>query len=460
MADQRPNVVLFLTDDISPDDLGCYGSRVVQTPNLDGIAARGLVFDNAYNVISSCSPSRCAIITGRYPHNTGAPELHTPLPPDQVTFVQLLQAAGYHTLLSGKNHMGKGPDLGFDEVSDSKPAGSEKWVQHLKDRPKDKPFFAWFASHDAHHPFTFTEHAPRYDPAEVEVPPMLVDGPGTRRELAEYYHEVSRTDYYAGEILKELEAQGVADNTYFIYCSDNGRPFPRCKVYLYESGIRTPLIIAGPGIKAGRTSSLVSSIDYAATILEWAGIAKPDCIQGRSFTSILKDPGATLREVVFAERNWHVFQGHQRMVRFGDFLYIWNAWPERYNVSGESAWTGKFAAAEELWAAAAAGKLSPAQAQLTLPNQPPEELYHLPSDPHQFQNLVQQSDHQTVLSQARELLQLWQQQTGDSVPTHPTPDRGELHENSERKVQVGEFPGAAAGATQIHAPGPVKLPAP
>ena len=102
-----PNFVFFITDDISPDDLGIYGNTVVKTPNLDALAERGLVFDNACNVISSCSPSRCAIITGRYPHNTGAPELHSALPADQVTFVQKLREAGYHTMISGKNHMSK-----------------------------------------------------------------------------------------------------------------------------------------------------------------------------------------------------------------------------------------------------------------------------------------------------------------------------------------------------------------
>jgi len=282
-AAERPNFVFFITDDISYDDLGCYGNRAIKTPHLDALAERGLVFDNAYLTISSCSPNRCSIITGRYPHNTGAPELHTSLPADQKTFVEALRRAGYHTVISGKNHMAPPEQLGFDISSDSKPSGCENWIKHLRERPQDKPFFCWFASHDAHHPFQFNERAPRYDPSEVEVPPMLYDGPLTRQELADYYHEVSRTDYYAGEIMKELEEQGIADKTYFIYCSDNGRPFPRCKTYLYDSGIKTPLIIVGPGVAKGRTQSLVSSIDFAATILDLAGIAKPETIQGVSF---------------------------------------------------------------------------------------------------------------------------------------------------------------------------------
>lgn len=453
----QPNFVFFITDDISPDDLTIYGNAFVRTPNLDRIAKSSLVFDQAYNTISSCSPSRCAIITGRYPHNTGAPELHTALPPDQRTFIQALHEAGYHTIISGKNHMGKAAALGFDVSSDSSPSGAENWQRHLRERPKDKPFFAWFASHDAHHPFEITDQAPTYDPKDIAVPPMMFDGPCTRRDLAEFYHEVSRTDYYAGLLWKELEAQGIAANTYFIYCADNGRPFPRCKTYLYDSGIKTPLLISGPGVKTGRTASLVSAVDYAATFLELAGVTRPVSIQGVSFAPVLHDPTAKTRDVVFAERNWHVFQTHERMVRFGDWLYIWNAWPERHNVSGESAWRTFFPAAGDLWDAAEAGKLTPAQLLLTQTPQPQEMLFQVSRDPHQFQNVAADSQHAEVMRQARALLAEWKQQTTDSVPKKPTPDRGALHESTERSTKRGDFPGADLGATKINHPGPQRF---
>jgi arylsulfatase len=459
-AAHPPNFVFFITDDICPDDLSIYGNPFVQTPNLDRIAKRGLVFDQAHNVISSCSPSRCAIITGRYPHNTGAPELHTPLPANQRTFVQALREAGYHTIISGKNHMGKAATLGFEVSSDSHPSGAENWQRHLRERPKDKPFFAWFASHDAHHPFQISAEAPVYDPKDLTVPPMMFDGPGTRRDLAGFYHEVSRTDYYAGLLWRELEAQELTTNTYFIYCADNGRPFPRCKTYLYDSGIKTPLLITGPGVKAGRTRSLVSSIDYSATFLELAGVAKPASVQGLSFVPVLRNPSATTREIVFAERNWHVYQLHERMVRFDDWLYIWNAWPERHNVSGESAWRGFFPAAGELWDAAESGKLNPAQLLLTQKPQPPEMLFQVSKDPNQFQNLVNAPEHAAVIRQARAMLAMWKQQTADSVPKNPTPDRGTLHESSERSTKRGDFPGADLGAAQVNHPGPQRVSTP
>lgn len=454
----RPNFVFIITDDISPDDLSVYGNAFVKTPNLEKIAQAGLVFENAYNTISSCSPSRCSIITGRYPHNTGAPELHTKLPSTQTTFVQLLKAAGYHTVISGKNHMASPEQLGFDVASTSKPAGSEKWVTHLRERPKEKPFFCWFASLDAHHAFDIDEHAPEYTPEEIVVPPMLYDGPETRKELTGYYHEVSRTDYYAGQVWEELQKQGIAENTYFIYCSDNGRPFLRCKTYLYDSGIKTPLIITGPNVKPGRSQSFVSSIDYSATILELAGVDKPETIQGQSIVSILKDPKATVREILFAERNWHVFQNHARMVRMGDWLYIWNAWPNRHNVSGESS-VFSFPSVKEYWEAADAGKLNESQMLLVSPIQPEEMLFRISDDPHQLTNLATDTSYEYQMQKMRKQLKAWENETSDSVPENPTKDRQPLHSwDKKNKMVRGQFPGASAYAEVVNEPGPITLP--
>ena len=192
-ADDRPNFVFFITDDISAEDLGCYGNAFAETPHLDALAERGMRFNQAYLTISSCSPSRCSIISSRYPHNTGAPELHTSLPDDQVRFPKLLREAGYYTMLSGKNHIAPLTET-FETISRGKGRSkSEDWVKLLADRPPEKPFFAWFGSSDAHRGWAIDEESPTYDPAEIEVPPYLYDGAATRDDLADYYHEVSRT---------------------------------------------------------------------------------------------------------------------------------------------------------------------------------------------------------------------------------------------------------------------------
>ncbi len=449
----RPNFVFFITDDISAEDIGPYGNRQIQTPHLDRMAAGAMVFDRAFLVISSCSPSRCSIITGRYPHNHGAPELHMDLPQTQATFVRELRNAGYHTVISGKNHMGNPAALGFSKTSPGTgPGASEDWVQLLRDRPKDKPFFAWFASHDAHRAWTVDDVSPRYGPETVRVPPYLVDGPQTRQDLAGYYHEISRTDATLGSLLAELDRQNIAQNTYVIYCSDNGRPFPRCKTRLYNSGVQTPLIIRRPGhVAPARTQSLVSSIDLGPTFLEMAGLPTLASAQGVSFAPVLKDPRAEVRDYAFSEHNWHVFAAHERSVRFGKWLFIRNAWPSRRALCLES--TDAYPAGKELWDGHAKKRTTPDQEDVFLQPRPGEEFYDTESDPHQLQNRIASGEFAPQIREAREILERWTRETGDTVPKDPTPDRkGEKRGGPLR----GEMPGASAGAASIVAKGPVR----
>lgn len=139
---QGPNVVLIIADDVSPD-FTCFNGQV-HTPNIDQLAGNGVRFENAYVTASSCSPSRNSIITGRYPHNTGAPELHMDLPEGQFMFPKAMTDAGYYCVLSGKWHMGNATRPAFDliihEGYAKDPTGSARWIQCLQERPKDKPF--------------------------------------------------------------------------------------------------------------------------------------------------------------------------------------------------------------------------------------------------------------------------------------------------------------------------------
>lgn len=449
-ATDKPNIVFFIADDISIDDLGCYGHPTIKTPNIDKLWETGMGFTNAYLTISSCSPSRCSIITGRYPHNTGAPELHSKLPQNQVKFPQLSKDAGYYTVLSGKNHMGNVSDA-FSKISKGKGFGKEKdWVPILQKRPKDKPFFMWFASTDAHKAFLKNGDAPKYDPVDVVIPPYMFDAPKIRKKMTGYYHEVSRFDHYVGEVVQELKTQGVYDNTLIIVMADNGRPFTRAKTRMYDSGIKTPFIVHFPKLieQHAVSESLISSIDVSATILEIAGIKKDEGIQGQSFTSILENPKATVRELVFAEHNWHVYQAHERMVRKGNYLYIKNNFPE------QPLW-GPEAGYKELNAAYKAGKLNEAQLNVFRKTCPEEELYSVGNDMHQLINLANNPKHEAVLQTMRKLLVQWTKETGDNVPGNSTQDRTSVMgkgRNSHR-----EFPGKATGAETINHPGPILL---
>lgn len=452
----KPNFIFFITDDIGWGDLACYGNPDVKTPHLDDLAQQGLKFENMYLTTSSCSPSRSSIITGRYPHNTGAPELHDPLPAGQVMFPQLLKDAGYYTALSGKNHMGSQVKHAFDVISNGKgPGGEEDWVSMIKERPKDQPFFFWFAAHDAHRDWQFDEKGTSYNPDELVVPPMLYDGPVTRKDLAGYYHEISRADYYLGEIIKALEQEQLLDSTYIIFMSDNGSPFPRNKARLYDSGIKTPFIIHGPDVAKGINSALFSAIDIAPTVLELAGVEINERMQGKSFRKgLVKNLYKGHRDFVFAEHNWHVFQAHERMVRYKDWVYIRNAFPERGNFAAES--TRHYPAGDELWDAHEQGLTTSEQEDVFRIPREPEELYHVASDPHQFTNVATDKKNQKVLKYLRDVLDRWVEETGDSVPDNPTPDRDDVHGKRLPGLwEKGEKPGAAKQAEKINRKGPL-----
>ncbi len=455
---ERPNFVFIIADDVSHDDLGCFGNTAIKTPNLDRLAAEGLAFDRGYLTTSSCSPTRCSIITGRYPHNTGSPELHMPLPPGQFMFPQALREAGYHTVLSGKNHMGAEVKAAFDQITSPEgPGGEYNWVLHLHDLPADKPFFMWFASIDAHRDWQTTDRDPQYKPQDVNVPPYLVDGPVTRRDIANHYHEVSRLDRWVGRVVKALQEQELAENTYIIFTADNGRPFPRCKTRLYDSGTKNPFIVWRPGtIKPARTQSLVSAIDIAPTILALADVPIDPRVQGVSFAPILNVPAATVRDYAFAEHNWHVAAAHERSVRHDDWLYIRNNLPEVLNMAAESG--SVFPAGKELHEAHAAGKTTPAQNDPFLKPRATEELYNTKADPHQLQNLAADPVHAQTLAKLQLNLARWSEETADSVPANPTPSVALFgaRQHLQPEFQRGPMPGADRNAMHINAPGPVR----
>ena len=442
---RRPNFILFIADDMAWDDCGAYGNPHIRTPNIDRLAKEGMRFDRAYLTISSCSPSRSSLITGRYPHNTGAEELHWPLPADQVTFVELLKNAGYWTASAGKWHLGDAARSRFDLVKEADtrgfqlPTGKEattakmvakgidksgcaEWVATLRDRPRGQPFFLWLAALDPHRAYEENTLPSPHRPEDVVVPPYLPDVPATRKDLALYYDEIARLDGFIGKVLEELDRQGERENTFVLFISDNGRPFPRCKITVYDAGIKTPFIVRWSGrVKPGSTcSSLVSTIDIAPTVLRLAGLRVPSSFQGKSFVLLLDVPDAKIRSYAFAEANWHDFDDHARAVTDGRFKYIRNHYEDIPRTPGADAIRSPtFQAMRRL---RDAGKLTPAQMACFVKPRPAEELYYTAADPHELKNLAGDPRFTAELKRMREALAFWEKGTGDFVPARRSPD--------------------------------------
>ena len=443
---KRPNVVLIIADDMAWDDCGAFGHPKVKTPNIDQLARSGMRFDRAFVTASSCSPSRSSLLTGRYPHNADAEELHSPLPPEQVTFVEKLKAAGYWTAAAGKWHLGNAIKPRFDLVREANPAGfqlaagkiakarmtakgtgaiqsgCDQWVPTLRDRPKEKPFFLWLAALDPHRDYEPGSIPNPHRPEDVVVPRYLPDAPEVRKDLALYYDEISRLDHFVGSILAELDRQGIAENTMVLFLSDNGRPFPRCKTTLYDSGIKTPFFARWPAhIEPGsRCGSLVSTIDIAPTILKAAGIDPGPTFQGKDLSPLFKQPAARIRETIFAERNWHDYASHGRAVRSERFKYIRNDDHEKpLTPPADAVRSATFVAMRRL---RDEGKLAPLQRACFVSPRPVEELYDVSADPDETVNLAGDSKHAEVLARMRRTLSEWTRETGDAVPKKLSPD--------------------------------------
>jgi len=421
----KPNIILIIADDLGYEDSTPYGCKGVHTPNLDQIAKDGMKFTRAFNTCSSCSPSRSSIITGRYPHNTGAEWLHLPLPKGQVTFVEKLKAAGYWTAQSGKWHLGSAVEDRFDLVRKDRmekgvkndDSGCQGWVPTLQQRPKDKPFFCWFASHDPHRPYFPNTLAVPHTPEETEVPPYLPDVPPTRKDLAMYYDEIGRLDIYVGKVMEELKRENALDNTVILFITDNGRPFPRCKTSVYDSGIQSPLLVQWPGkIKAGTVcDSFISSIDLAPTILELAGLSAGKTFQGKSFKTLLSAPEKTIRDRVFAEHNWHDYTAYERSVRTAQFKYIHNFWNELPATPPADAVAS--ITFQEMRRLRDAGKLDTNQMACFVCPRPVEELYDVTTDPQELKNLAGDPKYADTLKQLRGQLDEWRKETKDFVPS-------------------------------------------
>lgn len=412
-AQQPPNILVFIADDASWSDFGAYGNPHVRTPNLDALAAAGVVFDRAFLTTASCSPSRISILSGRYPHATGAEDLHSPLPAGVELLPGLLAQEGYTTGHMRKTHYGTEGERQFDWYAE------ETWeaLPDFLDLAAERPFFLWVGFRDPHRPYSAGAVAPPHDPAEVAVPPYLVDDAATRADLALYYDEIARMDGEIGRMLSEVDRRGLRENTLVVFLSDNGMPFPRAKATAYDAGIRTPLIVSWSGITPAGTRypGLTSVIDLAPTLLEAAGASAPESFHGASFIAALRDQAAPGREYVFAERNWHNCDEHIRAVRDHRYKLIRNAYTELplctpADASRSPSWYSLTAARE-------AGTLTPGQARLFEAPRPVIEVYDLEADPHELVNLAGRPEVEAIARQLSRVLDAWIERTEDFPPS-------------------------------------------
>ncbi len=407
-AADRPNILWISCEDISPN-LGCYGDDYATTPNIDGLADQGVVFQGCFSHAGVCAVARSGLITGVYPVSIGSQHMRSRIvpPPHIRCFTEFLRAGGYYCTNRSKTDYNFEPPLTAWDESGRK---SRDW----QGRAKGQPFFSVInltVSHESRIRAKFDQ--PVHDPARVRLPPYIPDTPAARRDRARYYDIITLMDRQVGEILKRLETDGLADKTIVIFWGDHGEGLPRGKRWIYDSGIRVPLVVRWPGqIKAGTTrDDLVCFLDFAPTTLSLAGMTPPDYMHGQV---ILGKHIAPPRSYVFAHRD-RMDEAYDliRAVRDKRYKYIRNLMPQRTRAQNID-YMNKMPTMIDMRRLHAAGKLDTvALRQFFEPTKPVEELYDLQGDPHEVRNLAGDPRQAATLKRLREALEGWQEKIGD-----------------------------------------------
>lgn len=423
-AEQRPNIVVILVDDLRWDAFRCVGHPFVKTPNIDRLAKEGATFTNCFVTTPLCSPSRASFLTGQYVHRHGVKDNrnNNELSHKLITFPRLLHDSGYVSAYVGKWHMGNddSPRPGFDHWVSFKGQGAylnpainvngkvekrqgyitdllnQEAVRFIKESGA-KPFVLYLSHKAVHGPFTPAErHKELYSPNDVKTPPSVNDdrsgkpaitanadkgqkapakkrkkapAPGRFGTMLNQLRGLMAIDEGVGEILKALRDAHRLDNTMVVFTSDNGYFWGEHglgdKRWAYEESIRIPMFVRfPPQVKAeSKIDALTLNIDLAPTILDLAGVAVPKEVQGRSLAPLFRGDANDWRKSFFAE--YFVEQGFPRQptweaVRNDRWKYI--------HYPADSGW---------------------------------DELYDLRNDRYEMKNLVRDPQHQQQVTELK-----------------------------------------------------------
>lgn len=403
-ADERPNIVWIIADDLGPE-LACYGYPDVATPNIDRIAKQGRRYTAAFATAPVCSSSRTAMITGQYQTTVGGHHHNTRdkrvLPEDMPTVVDLLKAAGYFVCNGRGKAEKKIAKSHFNFVYDSREFfDGTDWSQ----RADGQPFFAQVQIKEPHRTFVKSDRARPNAP----IPPYYPDHPVTRADWANYLASIEVLDDKVGEVLERLDSEGLAENTLVIFFGDHGRPHVRGKQWLYDGGLLVPFIVRWPGkVAAGSVDDgLVSLLDLMPTTLAAAQVDVPE-LPGLD----LLQSGWSGHEQLFAARDRCGDAADRiRSVRTRRFKYIRNFHPEKPYLQHSGYKKLQYPVLTLMKVMHAQGRWD---TPLMAETRPAEELYDLQADPHEMRNLAFDPAHSVTLAELRESVQNWIVESND-----------------------------------------------
>jgi len=421
---EQPNILWITCEDISPY-LGCYGDSNAITPNMDKLAGESVLYTRAFATAPVCAPSRSCLITGVYATSMGTQHLRSEvqLPKQIRCFPEYLRSAGYYCSNNYKK------DYNFTDINVWDESSNEA---HWRKRRDGQPFFSVFNFTSTHQgqingsdeQFFATYSSKlkpeeRHDERKIPLPPYYPDTEFVRKIWARYYNLITFMDKQVGDLLSQLQADGLADSTIVFFFSDHGMGIPRFKRTLYDSGLHVPLIIHFPEryrnfspVKAGgKIDRLVSFVDFAPTVLGLAGLPVQDFMQGGAFLGAKAEPP---REYIYGASS-RVDEAYEfsRCVRDKRYKYIRNYLPNLPYIQ-PSEYPDRAEIMKELRRVVAEGKLSEVQKSFWAPTRPTEELYDTLADPHEIDNLAERPRHRKILERLRKVHREWMLQTHDT----------------------------------------------
>lgn len=445
---KKPNILWLVTEDMGPY-IPAFGDSTIVTPNLSRLANEGVIYPHLYSVSGVCAPSRAAIATGMYPSGIGANNMRTgsnteqtglrayeAIPSANVKMIsELLRKQGYYCTNNYKeDYQFKAPCTAWDESSP---------YAHWRNRAKGQPFYAVFNFTETHESGLFAQNGFRYietrhyhegdtsyhwkpgrmtvkeTPVHVDkhtkfkIPPYLPDNEVIRNDFWKEYNNIAEMDKQVGAVLKQLEEDGLLENTIIFFYGDHGGPYPRQKRLVYDSGLNTPMIIRFPQKQQAGTkdNQLISFVDFAPTLLSLAGVKPPEYMQGQAF--IGKFTAAKKREYIHAAADrFDEVTDVIRAVRDKRFKYLRNYRPEQgYYLP--LAYREQIPGMQELLRLRDAGKLNEIQAQWFRDKKDPEELFDCVNDPYELNNLAGNPEYKSKLVELRAEMDRWIAEIGD-----------------------------------------------
>jgi uncharacterized sulfatase len=430
-AGKKPDILLFIADDMTSVDCEPYGNPDVKTPNLARLAQEGMCFDNMNNATAMCGPTRQSLYTGIFPVRNGSYPNHAQVYDNIVSVVQHFKSIGYRVALIGKQHYAPMANFPFEylggrnsdngEGTDITLSEAEKWIN----KDKSKPYLLIVATNQPHGPWT-RGNPEQYDAGKLTIAPYMVDTKQTRESLVKYYAEITYADSLVGYCMNMLDKRKTRDNTLFIFTSEQGASLPFGKWTCYNMGLKAAFIVRWPGVikPATRTSILAQYIDVVPTLYQAAGgnpetlrgdKAKTMRLDGKSFFATLRGGNKEVRPYVYGVHTTRGIKNGSdnypvRSIQNKEYKLIWNLnYTEPFYCSASREGNKLY----EGWLEKSKGNPEQYAHAVLYRTRPEFELYNIKKDKYELKNLANEASLQKIRAGLFAALQKWMAQQGD-----------------------------------------------